>query len=107
MRAAAFVVPAVLAAALLVPSVRAASKDGKPPEESAKTLKVADGLEATLWAHEPDCINPTNIDIDEHGRVCVAEGANYRGKNKLRPEGDRIVILEDSKGTGVCDKATT
>ena len=106
MRAAAFIVPAVLAATFLLPSVYAASKDGKPPEESAKTIKVADGLEATLWAHEPDVINPTNIDIDERGRVWVAEGANYRSKNTIRPEGDRIMILEDSKGTGVCDKAT-
>jgi putative membrane-bound dehydrogenase-like protein len=52
------------------------------------------------------------VDIDHKGRVWVCESVNYRNKlrglKKLtRPEGDRIVILEDTKGAGVADKATT
>jgi putative membrane-bound dehydrogenase-like protein len=42
--------------------------------------------------------------------VWVTEGANYRvwqKWGKLRPEGDRIVILEDTDGDGVADKETT
>ncbi|HTU93236.1 MAG TPA: PVC-type heme-binding CxxCH protein, partial [Gemmataceae bacterium] len=83
-----------------------------PPEKAATTFTVADGLEMTLWAAEPLFVNPTCIDIDHKGRVWVCESVNYR--NKLhgkktfnRPEGDRIVILEDSKGTGKADKAIT
>ncbi len=88
-------------------SVRAAAANkGLSAEESEKALKAADGLEVKLWASEPNVINPTNIDIDEKGRVWVAEGCNYRGKTNMRPEGDCIVVLEDSKGTGVCDKRT-
>ena len=34
------------------------------PAESARRLKPAPGLEATLWASEPMLVNPTNIDID-------------------------------------------
>src|SRR5205814_2093572 len=34
--------------------------------------------------------------------VWVAEAANYRG-SKLRPEGDRIMILEDTHHAGKCD----
>lgn len=74
----------------------------KSPEETAASFKVAPGLEATVWASEPDMVNPTDIDIDERGRVWVLEGANYRG-SKTRDEGDRILILEDTKGTGKCD----
>jgi putative membrane-bound dehydrogenase-like protein len=83
-----------------------------PPEKAAATFKVADGLEMSLWASEPLFVNPTCIDIDHKGRVWVCESVNYRnklhGKKKLnRPEGDRIVILEDTKGTGKADKAIT
>ena len=72
------------------------------PEKSVQTFKMAPGLEATVWASEPGLVNPTNIDIDERGRIWANEGANYR-KSVTRPEGDRIVILEDTKHTGVCD----
>src|SRR5581483_3080379 len=58
----------------------------KSPEETVKSFKVARGLEATLWATEPGMVNPTNMDIDERGRIWVTEAANYRG-SKLRPEG--------------------
>ncbi|HEY7310566.1 MAG TPA: PVC-type heme-binding CxxCH protein [Gemmataceae bacterium] len=93
---------------LFVPAVHAQL----PPEKAAATFTVADGLEMALWASEPLFVNPTCIDIDHKGRVWVCESVNYRnklhGKKKLnRPEGDRIVILEDSKGTGKADKATT
>jgi putative membrane-bound dehydrogenase-like protein len=74
----------------------------KPPEEVEKTFTLPSGLSLTTWAREPGLINPTNMDIDERGRVWVTEGMNYR-KSVLRPEGDRIVILEDTKGSGVCD----
>ncbi|HEY7329827.1 MAG TPA: PVC-type heme-binding CxxCH protein [Gemmataceae bacterium] len=83
-----------------------------PPEKAATTFTVAEGLEMTQWASEPLFVNPTCIDIDHKGRVWVCESVNYRnklsGKKTLnRPEGDRIVILEDTKGTGKADKAIT
>lgn len=74
------------------------------PDATVKSLKLAPGLEATAWAAEPHLVNPTNMDVDSRGRVWVLEGANYRRFN-TRPEGDRIVILEDTKGTGVCDSS--
>lgn len=72
------------------------------PEKSAETFKLAPGLEASAWASEPGLVNPTNIDIDERGRIWALEAANYRSSH-LRPEGDRIMILEDTKHTGKCD----
>jgi putative membrane-bound dehydrogenase-like protein len=82
------------------------------PEESARRLKPAEGLEATLWAAEPMLSNPTNIDVDSRGRVWVTEGLNYRltrgGNRRFHriEEADRIKILEDTDGDGKADKVT-
>src|SRR5690606_26281205 len=46
------------------------------PENALRGLKWADDLQVSLFAHEPMLINPTNIDIDEKGRVWVCEGYN-------------------------------
>jgi putative membrane-bound dehydrogenase-like protein len=83
-----------------------------PPEKAEATFKVVDGMEMKLWASEPLFVNPTCMDIDHKGRVWVCESVNYRNrlrgfKKLTRPAGDRIVILEDTKGTGRADKATT
>src|SRR5690349_9488577 len=81
-----------------------------PPEKALSTFQVADGLEWSLWASEPLFCNPTCMDIDHKGRVWVCESVNYRctlrGQKSRRPEGDRILILEDSQGTGKADKVT-
>lgn len=92
--------------------ISAAAQAQLPPEKMESTFTVSDGLEMKLWASEPLFVNPTCIDIDHKGRVWVCESVNYRnklhGKKTLnRPEGDRIVILEDSKVTGKADKAIT
>ncbi|NUM55664.1 MAG: HEAT repeat domain-containing protein [Candidatus Hydrogenedentes bacterium] len=72
-------------------------------------MKVADGLEVTLFAAEPDLFNPTTIDVDAQGRVWVCEARNYRlFKQPITDKaGDRIRVLEDTDGDGRCDKATT
>src|SRR5437016_897092 len=66
-------------------------------EESLKNFKVANGLGVSLFACEPMVRNPTDMDVDERGRVWVVEGVNYRSSFKpwsiLQPAGDRIVIL--------------
>src|SRR5690349_19932214 len=91
----------------------AANPSGTGPEAAAEAVKkftVADGLEDTLFASEPMVRNPTDMDIDERGRVWITEGVNYRSSLQkwgvLEPEGDRIVILEDTKGAGHADKET-
>lgn len=71
------------------------------------TFKTAPGLKASLVAAEPMIVNPTNIDIDHRNRVWAVECVNYRRYGKIRPEGDRVVILEDTNGDGEADKSKT
>ena len=78
--------------------------------EQVRKLVPGAGLEVSVFAAEPMLVNPANLDVDARGRVWVTEGANYRlwqKWGKLRPEGDRIVIMEDTDGDGAADKATT
>ncbi len=86
---------------------------GKEPvrreaDEPVPHLKTHPGLEATLFAAEPMMLSPTNMDVDARGRVWVIEVVNYRehATNNERPEGDRILILEDKDGDGVADTST-
>jgi putative membrane-bound dehydrogenase-like protein len=80
-----------------------ANPSGVGPQAAAQSIsrfKVADGLEVSLFASEPLVRNPTDMDIDERGRVWVTEGVNYRSSFQkwgiLQPAGDRIVTLEDA-----------
>jgi putative membrane-bound dehydrogenase-like protein len=84
-------------------------EEKRKPENAVKNLKVADGLQAQLFASEPMMTNPTNMDIDDRGRVWVCEAYNYRPEingNPVKKEGDRILILEDTNGDGAADKNT-
>jgi len=80
--------------------------DKHDPKYAVGSLNIAPGLEATLFAAEPMLTNPTNIDVDDKGRVWVCEAYNYRPSingNPTHKEGDRIVILEDQNGDGKAD----
>ena len=51
----------------------ASSQDTPDQEAARKKLKLAPGLQASLWASDPLLANPVAISIDEKGRVYVAE----------------------------------
>ena len=77
-------------------------------ENALKGLEVFEGLEVHTFATEPMLRNPTNIDVDERGRIWVTEAYNYRPEingNPTNPKGDRIMILEDTNGDGKADTA--
>lgn len=75
----------------------------RDPDQAIDGIEIGDGVEVTLAAHEPKIKNLTNLDIDDRGRVWVCDVVNYRRNAGSRPEGDRILILEDTNGDGVMD----
>lgn len=99
----------LLAAAVLIAagSCSLGAPDRRGSDVAVANLDIYPGLEATLFASEPMLSNPTNIDVDERGRVWACDVENYRehARNDVRPEGDRILILEDSDGDGVADSS--
>ena len=73
------VVRSALVAAMALYGVSGAVQGQKAPAQSVSQLRAASGLDVTLWAAEPSLSNPTNIAVDERGRVWVLEAVNYRG----------------------------
>lgn len=94
--------PPALAAAG-APNAGNASRDAA---DAVAALDVAEGLECKLFSSEPEISNITSIDIDHLGRVWACEVKNYRKWANSRPEGDRILVLEDTNGDGKADKTT-
>jgi putative membrane-bound dehydrogenase-like protein len=81
----------------------------KPLEPAAalKAIQVAPGFRLQLIASEPLIRSPVALDIDEDGRLFVAEFPEYNMHD--RPdfkERGCIKMLEDTDGDGVYDKAT-
>ena len=85
------------------------AKDQHKPENALSSMNLYKGLEASLFVSEPTLINPTNLNVDEKGRIWVIEALNYRNRfnpsNPYRNEGDRILILEDKDGDGISDES--
>ena len=48
-----------------------------PAEQAAKTMKVPEGFAVTLFAAEPDVMQPVGFCIDDRSRLWVAEGYSY------------------------------
>lgn len=77
------------------------------PENATTSFVMHEDLEVVLFAAEPMVINPTNIDVDEKGRVWVCESYNYAvPKDQQQEAGGRISILEDTDCDGKADKKT-
>jgi len=80
-----------------------------PSSKNETGLHLPDDLEATLWAESPMLYNPTNMDVDSKGRIWVTEAVNYRNYNNdsakflHHPDGDRVMILEDTDQDGRAD----
>jgi putative membrane-bound dehydrogenase-like protein len=94
---------------------------GLPPEKAAEVMTVPEGFTVSLFAGEPDVQQPIAFCFDDRGRLWVAEAYCYPTRqpyagllipdhrpqsDKGQPLGDRIVIFEDTKGTGHFDKKT-
>jgi putative membrane-bound dehydrogenase-like protein len=79
---------------------------GLSPEAAAKAMTVPPGFRVTLFAGEPDVVQPIAMTIDERGRVWVAEAYSYPVRVPDDQAKDRILIFEDLDHDGTFDKRT-
>jgi len=80
-----------------------------PLAEVAGNVTAPPGFHATLFAGEPDVRQPIAMAFDDRGRLWVVENYTYTGIGNDAFDTnrrDRILIFEDSKGTGHFDKRT-
>ena len=76
-------------------------------EPANKLLPTAPpGFTVKLVAREPLLRNPCAMAFDSRGRLFVGQGPQYRNPKPDTP-GDTVVMLIDSDGDGVFDKAKT
>lgn len=81
-----------------------------PAEEGVKTLTLAKGLTANLFASEamfPEFVNPVQLDVDTRGRLWAAVWQTYPKWQPDREMLDRLVILPDDNADGVADRMIT
>ncbi|BCX50403.1 carbohydrate-binding CenC domain-containing protein [Haloferula helveola] len=77
------------------------------PVESMKLAQVPTGMELSLFASEPDIVNPIFVSWDHRGRAFVIETIDYPNNLQAGNLGhDRITICEDTDGDGRADKFT-
>jgi putative membrane-bound dehydrogenase-like protein len=74
------------------------------PADAAQSMLVPEGVRVTLFAGEPEVMQPIGFAIDDRGRLWVAEAYSY--PNHTTQGNDRIVILEDVDGDGKHDRRT-
>jgi len=58
---------------LVLLAVPAVSQETPENEAARRKLKLAEGVQASLWASDPLLANPVAISLDEKGRIYVAE----------------------------------
>jgi putative membrane-bound dehydrogenase-like protein len=74
--------------------------------EVVKSIQLPDGFRATLFAGEPNVVQPIAMTTDTRGRLWVVECLSYPEWTTNRTGGDRVIILEDTDQDGVFDKKT-
>jgi putative membrane-bound dehydrogenase-like protein len=79
---------------------------GLQPDKAAAAMTVPEGFTVTLFAGEPDVRQPIALCLDDRGRLWVAEAYSYPIRRADKDAKDRIIIFEDSRGTGTFDKRT-
>jgi putative membrane-bound dehydrogenase-like protein len=77
-----------------------------PTKDAAKTMTVPEGFKVTLFAGEPDVVQPIAFTFDDRGRMWVVECLSYPNWSRNGKGSDRVVILEDTDGDGAHDKKT-
>ncbi len=77
-----------------------------PAKEAAAKMTAPTGFKTTLFAGEPEIVQPIAFTFDDRGRMWVVECLSYPNWTKDGTGHDRVVILEDTDGDGKHDKRT-
>jgi putative membrane-bound dehydrogenase-like protein len=72
------------------------------PAEALKRMMLPEGFRATLFASEPDVMQPIAFDFDDRGRLWVVECFSY--PDFKIEDRDRILIFTDKDGDGRFDE---
>ncbi len=72
-----------------------------PARDAAARMTVPEGFKVTLFAGEPDLVQPIAFAFDDRGRLWVVENHSYPDW-KGQPE-DRVLIFEDTDNDGHFD----
>ncbi len=75
-----------------------------PPQEALKAIKAPEGFKVTVFAAEPDVVQPIASCVDDRGRLWVAQCLSY--PKWAETGNDSILIFEDTDGDGKFDKRT-
>jgi putative heme-binding domain-containing protein len=99
-----------LCVALLFLASARAQRDAKipnpDPDIERKSFKVADGFEVNLFAADPLLAKPIHMNFDAAGRLWLACSETYPQIKPGQKANDKIILLEDTKGTGKADKVS-
>lgn len=101
---------AILAAGAFLVSIPAPRGEQDPPApvalaEAVGKMSFPEGFKVTLFAGEPDVVQPIAMTTDERGRLWVIECLSYPSWTNGVSE-DRVVIFEDKDGDGKFDSKT-
>ena len=77
-----------------------------PLQEAAASITLPEGFRATLFAGEPDVVQPIAMTTDTRGRLWVVECLSYPNWTTNQIGSDRVIILEDEDQDGRFDKKT-
>ncbi|MCA9133825.1 MAG: PQQ-dependent sugar dehydrogenase, partial [Planctomycetales bacterium] len=69
-------------------------------------FSLAEDLEVTLWAENPQLNKPIHMNFDPQGRLWVASSEAYPMIEVGQAAPDKILVLEDTTGDGRADKST-
>src|SRR5262249_54859176 len=96
----------LLALALAFPVLAADAPRPVPAHDAAHRMTLPAGFRATLFAGEPDVVQPIAMTTDDRGRLWVVECLSYPDWTKDATGHDRVLIFEDTDGDGRFDKRT-
>lgn len=74
-----------------------------PAAEAAGKMTVPAGFHVSLFAGEPDVVQPISFTFDDRGRVWVVECLSYPNWKLDGTGSDRVTMFEDTDGDGKFD----